>query len=212
MNSTPFTFDSSAHTYHMNGVLVPGCTGVLATGGLVNFQYVTEEILERKSELGREVHRACHLHNLGTLLTYDPKVKPYLHSWITFKEKTKYKPEQSEFQCIGWVNGLPFGMQIDNCGIVDNHEAIIELKIGEVYPHHGIQLAGYAAGLPHDKLKTPLARFMARKRYVVQLRESGLPKTHEFSAYSDFEVFASLLYVSGWKKQFKEVYLKGEKP
>lgn len=211
-DTADFTFDAETHTYRMSsGVAVPACTWILGSGGLIAYRYVAEEVLERKSELGREVHRACHLHNFGTLGEYDPVVKPYLHAWITFKDKTGFVPVLSEYQTIGWVNGLPFGMQIDSAGILDGRDAIVELKTGEVYPHHGVQLAGYAAGLPHEKLKTPLARFMSRKRFVVQLRENGLPKVHEFNAHSDFEVFASLLYVSGWKKQFAKIY-QGEKP
>jgi hypothetical protein len=103
---------------------------------------------------------------------------------------------------------MSYGMQIDCAGTLSGVETIIDLKIGEVYPHHGIQLAGYAAGLEHSKWTAPLARFLARRRVALQLRESGLPRLTTFEEKSDFYVFTSLLYVNTWKKQFDSMYTK----
>jgi hypothetical protein len=204
--SVAFSFDPGAHEYRVDNRVVPACTWMLATGGLVPFGRINQDVLERRSELGREVHLACHLHNIGKLGSYDKRVKPYLHSWILFKEKMNFAPELSEFQTVATLNAMSYGMQIDSAGLLAGQDTIIDLKIGEIYPHHGIQLAGYAAGLPHKRWTAPLARFMARKRIALQLRESGLPKVTEFSEKSDFYVFTSLLYVSTWKKQFDSTY------
>lgn len=204
---TEFTFNPERHEYAVAGKEVPGCTSVLASGGLVPYAMVAAETLERKGELGREVHKACHLHNINRLGSCDNAVGPYLESLIYFKRHLKsFELLSSEQQCIGWVNGMPYGMQIDCNAMVNGWDTIIEWKIGLVYPHHGVQLAGYAAGLPHS-IRTPFARFLYRKRMVVQLRESGIPKVHEeFVAKSDYETFAALLYVSAWKKRFKSTY------
>ena len=201
-----FTFDEARHEYTLNGVRIPGCTSVLSTGGLVPRFFVDQEYLERRSALGREVHKACHLHNLGTLGSYDAAVKPHLHAWIVFKEKTNFRPRLSEYQTIGYVNGMAFGMQLDAEGELGGEEAVVDYKIGKIYPHHGIQLAGYAAGLPHAKYTTPLARFMKRKRYAVELRETGVPKIIQFEQKSDYEVFASALYVTAWKRRNERAY------
>jgi hypothetical protein len=209
IEAVAFTFDAAKHEYKMNGNPVPACTRVLNEGGLVAYRFVTEEILERRSELGREVHRACHLHNVGKLGQYDARVKPHLHAWIGFKEQTGFVPLESEFQCIGYVNGMAFGMQIDCAGMLGEDEAIVDYKIGKIYPHHGVQLAAYAAGYPHKKLSTPFARFLARKRIGVELCANGRPKIHEFDHKSDFEVFASLLYVTNWKRRHERTY-RGE--
>lgn len=204
-----FQFNPDTHEYKIGTRVVPACTHVLAGGGLVPFAMVDREILERKSELGREAHRACHLHNQGTLADCDQAVKPYLDSWILFKEKMKFAPLFSESQMIGELNGMHYGMQIDCAGTLAGEDVIIEWKIGEIYPHHGIQLAGYAIGLPHPKWSNPLTRFMSRKRIALQLRENGsLPKIARFKEKSDFYVFSSLLYVSTWKKQFQNYYKK----
>ena len=206
-----FTFNAETHEYALAGESIPGCTKILSSGGLVSFDHVAADVLEKKSELGREVHRACHLWNLGTLRSCDDRVRPYLNAWILFLEKTKFKPLLSEFQTVGYVNGMPFGMQIDSQGMIGKEDTIVELKIGEILPHHGIQLAGYAAGLPHKTLATALARFMMRKRIAVQLRENSVPKIHRFEERSDFDVFASVLYVAHWKQQFTSVYERERK-
>ena len=206
MSWVAFTFDEETHVYSVNNKPVPSCTSVLATGGLVPYKFVDQEILERKGELGREVHLACHLHNVGKLGTYDAKVKPYLHAWIVFKEQTDYQPLISEFPTVAWLNGLPYGMTVDNAGLLRGKDTVIDLKIGAVLPHHSVQLAGYAAGLPHPTLRTPFARFMARKRVLVELRTSGVPKMHVCENRGDYETFAALLYITSWRKQYGGVY------
>ena len=206
-----FTFDEDSHSYRVAGRDVPACSHVLSDGGLVNFSFVREDVLERKSELGREAHKACHLYNIGKQFTCDDAVKPYLNSWISFTERMNFRAELSEYRMIGSVNEMQFGMQIDCMGLIRNEETIVELKIGAVLPHHGLQLAGYAAGLYHPTLKTPLGRFRQRKRIVVRLQEDGsLAKIHRFDSMSDFDVFAAALFVSSWKKQNLKPYR--EKP
>jgi len=203
---TAFSFDAAKHEYRVGSNVVPNCTSVLATGGLVPFALADADILERKSELGREVHKACHLHNIGKLGSCDSEVKPYLDSWILFKSTKKFTPLLSEFQAIGELNGMSYGMQIDCSGDLDGEDTVIEYKIGELYPHHGVQLAGYAIGLPHPRWSAPLARFASRKRIALQLRPGKMPHMEPYKERSDFYVFSSLLYVSTWKKQFKHVY------
>ena len=203
-----FSFDEDSHIYQVESRgRVPGCTRVLDQGGLVSFEHVDRDILERKSELGREVHKACHLYNQKKAFTCDVQVRGYLNSWIETVRMLRFVPRQSEFRQIASVNGMLFGMQIDAEGLVLNEDTIIDLKIGQVCPHHGIQLAGYAAGLYHPRLETPLGRFRTRKRIVTQLQEDGsLAKIRRFENKSDFDVFVSALYTTYWKMQNETFY------
>lgn len=202
-----FTFNADRHEYRVGARVIPSCSSLLVSGGLVSFAHAAQDAVERKGELGREVHRACHLHNLGKLGEYDPRVKPRLHAWLSFKDHSKsFRLISTEYQCVAEINGMKYGMQSDTVAMVDGYETIIELKIGRVLPHHGIQLAGYAAGLPHPKYTAPLARFMSRKRMVVELRENGQPKVHLFEQKSDFDVFCSLLHLTTWKNLHEKVY------
>lgn len=209
LDGTAYTFDAATHEYKVNGSSVPGCTRVLDRSGLVNFRFVEQDILEQKSALGREVHRACHLMNQAKVFKCDEQVAPYLHSCVMFCERTNFRPVLTEFQQIGYVNNMPFGMQIDAFGVLGGADTVVEWKIGDVLPHHGIQLAGYAAGLEHKSLVSPFARFRSRRRIVVQLRPNAYPKVTRFDATSDFEVFAAALFITHWKMQFETQY-KGE--
>lgn len=207
MSAAAFTFNADLHEYRLGGHVVPSCTGALRSGGLVAAHFLNLDELDRKSEFGREAHRACHLHNLGKLGDVDFRLRGHVDSWVHFKQHVKrFQLISSEQQLVAYVNGMPFGMQLDVNAIVDGDDTVIELKTGEIYPHHGVQLAGYAAGLPHEKFSTPWARFVFRKRLVVQLRESGIPKIHKFTDRSDFEVFNSLLYVASWKRRHEKTY------
>lgn len=207
MSTQPFTFNADLHEYRLGAQVVPSCTGMLSEGGLVAHRFVSEEILERKSELGREVHRACHLHNMNILGDCDPRVVPHLKAWIYFKQSCKsFKLICSEFQSVATVNGMNYGMQLDCNAHVDGADTIIELKTGAVYPHAGVQMAGYACGLPHPKYSSPMARFVSRKRIVVELRPNGVPKVHRFEDNSDYDVFLALLHMASWKRRHEKTY------
>ncbi len=203
-----FSFDENSHTYStpLHGI-IPGCTRVLDHGGFVSFDHVNRDILERKGELGREVHRACHLHNQKKAISCDIQVRGYLNSWIETVRRLRFVPRQSEFQQIAEVHGMLYGMQIDAEGLVLNEETIIDYKIGEIMPHHEIQLAGYAAGLYHPRLETPLGRFRTRKRIIVKLQEDGsLGKIHRCEDKSDFDTFTSALSTTYWKLKHDKFY------
>lgn len=207
LRSTEFHFDESSHTYTVNGKPVISCTQILLSGGLVSFDFVSRDILERKSELGREVHKACHLHNQKKEFTCDRQVEGYLHSWVEWCAQMRFTPRLSEHQQIAYINNMDFAMQIDAEGALGAQDVIVDYKIGDIMPHHAIQLAGYAAGLYHSRLETPLGRFRSRKRIVVKLQENGtLAKIHRFEDKSDFDVFASALFVTFWKKKFDSFY------
>lgn len=202
-----FTFDEETHVYTTAAGQVPSCTHVLGAGGLISFGLVAREILDRKSELGREVHKACHLFNQKKKFTCDRQVEGYLHSWVEWCAQMRFTPRLSEYRQIASMNGMQYGMQIDAEGALGVQDVIVDYKIGDIMPHHAIQLAGYAAGLYHSRLETPLGRFRSRKRIVVKLQENGtLAKIHRFEDKSDFDVFASALFVTFWKKKFKSFY------
>jgi len=207
-----FTFDELTHTYRVGGVVIPGHTRVLDLGGLVNYRDVEPDILERKSDLGRQVHEATRLYDLRKKFTCDPLVEPYLEAWIDFRELTKFKPRLVEHRGLSEINGMQFGMQIDREGDLAGDETLVELKTcAKLLPHHGIQLAAQAAGLYHRELSTALARFMRRKRVAVQLKKDGYAKIQRYEDRSDFDAFVSALTVTHFKMRHAKHY-KGELP
>jgi hypothetical protein len=79
--------------------------------------------------------------------------------------------------------------------------SVVDLKISrQAEPWHGVQLAGYALGLPHEKYTSPMGRFMARGRYIAKLDEHGKKaKLLPYFNRSDADVFRSALVVAHWK-------------
>jgi hypothetical protein len=207
MKKTPFSFDPETHTYTYGVHVVPSCTQVIGNVGLVGPEFVDEELLEYKSQLGTEVHLACHLFNQGKQSSVDPKVEPYLDSWIKFHKQMYLHVMRSEHLQIGMIEGMPFGMKVDVQGEVNGHDTIIDIKTGVVYPHHALQLAGYAAGLDDPMYLTPTARFRKRRRMVVQVQSTGkIAKVTRFGDLYDYEIFRSALCVAYWKKSHEKIY------
>lgn len=197
------TFDPETHVYTFKGSHVPSCTETLQIAGLVNFDHVSEELLERKSELGREVHRARYLDDIGRLQSHDPQLTPYLDAWRLFRKESGFTPSFSEVWTVAEIAGMHYGMQIDAIGLIDRRQTVVDLKIGEIYPHHGIQLAGYAAGFHHAMLNSFAARFRTRRRAVVQLRSDGSYRLKFFEDSYDLEVFIAGLRIATWKRERK---------
>lgn len=193
-------FDAETHEYTREGRPIVSCTNALNEAGLISFDHVAVELLERKSELGREVHTARHLYDTGRLGSHDPAVTPYLDAWITFRKQSGFVPVLSEHWQIAEVLGMAYGMRIDAAGVIYGRETIIDTKISEIYPHHAIQLAGYAAGL-HSGLATHTARFRVRKRAVVQLRSDGTYRLKYFEDPYDLDVFIASLRIASWKRE-----------
>lgn len=209
-----FQFNEAKHTYTMGDREIPSCTRALDHSGLVDFSMVRQEILERKSRLGTEVHRAVHYFLEGDLDigSVDDEAMPYLQSFIKLLNHTKFVPELIEYQTIGNLDGLQFGMKLDLAGVFGGFEAILDLKTGQPAAHHGIQLAGYCIGTPHKILITPMAKFAKRRRFGIYLKADGsMPKVVPYTEQRDFRLFASALEIASWKMaQGKKIQPIGE--
>src|ERR1700682_4320247 len=117
MANPEFTFDEDSHIYTITktGVEIPGCTRVIDTGGWDDYKNVRADILERKSAIGREVHRATLLYDRGVLDwdSMDPRIAGYVGGWKYFRDVTQFVPVLSEHRSICTVHGRTFGLTID---------------------------------------------------------------------------------------------------
>jgi hypothetical protein len=222
MTVIPFTFDESSHIYTVKsrGISreVPGCTRVIDSSGMVDYGFVRPDILERKSILGREVHRVTKLYDLKRLdfTSIDARVIPYLDSWIMFRKITGFVPEFVEEQCIAEADGMLYGMQIDAAGHSGiggrrSIETIVEKKCTvTVMPHHYVQTAGYALGWPKRigrvEIVSPMARFLGRRRTIAQLTPRGIPNIFQCTDNEDAGAFLKALWISEWKRRHQEIY------
>lgn len=205
-----FTFDEDKHLYRLaDGRIVPGHTRVLDLGGLVPYAHIEPDILERKSAIGREAHLACLFHDQQKRMTVDHRVQGYLYAWQDFRRATGFMPFLCEYRDVYALSGLIFGMQIDRLGRYpgEKFETTIELKTCvTVMPHHGVQLAAQAGSVKLNGMASPLARFLSRKREVIQLKPNGKWKRHPFEKKSDFSQFEHCLATTYWKMEHEKFY------
>lgn len=204
MTATAFQFDQATHTYSENGAPIKSVTQIIQEFGLVNFDHVSPEVLARKAQLGRLVHQACHFFDENDCpANLHPEVEARLEAYKRFRRETGYQPEVNEFQQIGVVCGMKFGMQFDSIGnIPDGRHWIVDIKnAANVSRTWGLQLAAYdmavAANFAAKALQT------RRTRVAVQLFNDGRYKLHTFSDPTDYTVFQSLLAISTWKRNNK---------
>jgi hypothetical protein len=203
-----FAFDAITHSYTLNGIVVPSCTRCLDHAGLVSYDMVRREILERKSRIGVLVHQATNYYDEDQL---DPnsvheKIKGYVDAWAMFRQDTGFVPRRIEKSFCASINGMPVGLTPDREGMFLKQEAIVDLKTSVAeQPWWSIQLAGYALGVPDfygvasGLLSSPLALFVRRRRIAVQLRDDGKYKKFDYTEREDANVFISALHVTHWK-------------
>src|SRR6266566_2325563 len=123
-------FDAATHAYTLNGVNIPSVTRTLDHAGLVSYEMVRQDILEKKSWLGIKVHEACHYYDQNDLnwASLDEDVKPRLDAWASFRADTGFVPQRIEARFVATVNGMTYGLTVDREGVFKKQEAIIDLK------------------------------------------------------------------------------------
>lgn len=192
MSLVAFQFDRATHQYTENGLVIQSVTQLIKEFGLINFDHVAPEVLERKAQLGRLVHQACHFFDENDCPeNLHPEVAARLEAYKAFRADTGYVPEVNEFQQIGTVYGMKFGMQFDSIGKCNGIPWMVDIKnAANASPAWGIQLAAYDMAVPGVK----------RTRVAVQLFADSRYKLHTFADPQDYVIFTSLLSLSNWKR------------
>lgn len=192
----------------MEGRTIPSCTRTLDHAGLVSYDMVRKEILDRKSTIGTLVHLGAQYYDEGTLdwssfngdNPADCDTKGRIEAWANFRGDTGFVPRLIEEPYIATIHGMTYGLKIDREGLMRGQEAIVEIKnAANVEPWWGIQLAGYALGVPDGKHSSARALFARRRRMAVQLFPDGRYKKVDYIDSQDAEIFISTLHITQWK-------------
>jgi hypothetical protein len=203
--TTGFQFDEATHSYTQEGHSIPSCTRVLDHAGLVSYDQVRQDILERKSRIGTIVHLATQYYDRDTLdwdsfsdSDIDQENKRRVEAWARFRLDTNFAPTHIEERYVTTVNGMLYGLTVDLVGLIGGRETILDIKTSvSAMPWYAIQTAGYAMGVPGHA--SPRAMFINRRRMIVQLFPDGRYKKHDFTEMADADVFLSCLHISHWK-------------
>lgn len=202
MNSPQLTFDEIKHEYKLNGFTIPNVTTILQRAGLVDFTFVSEELLAYKSDLGKKVHKTTELFDKGTLNKekLHPTLKGYLNAWIKFCWEMKFIPHED---FIEWKTFHPlykYAGTVDRIGtMLDKYLSQLDIKSGVPMPHYAIQSAGYTELYNYGKSK----KDQIKKRFTVYLSEDGSYKLSEYKDTNDIRIFFAALTITNFKNKHK---------
>lgn len=184
-------FDPKKHEYRYDGHVIPGVTSVLAP--LQDLSAIPREVLDRKASLGTAVHRACELHNLGTLVeaSVHPKVAPYLKQYREFLENSEFEVWLTEQKVFS--RRYRYAGTLDLYGMLNGAACLIDIKTAcQLAPIYGPQLAAYAAALKEEQ------NLESEKRFVLRLSPERY-WLEPMTAHDDLQTFYAALHLFTWR-------------
>lgn len=196
------SFDPMGHLYKDGrGKRVLSVTQVFTALGLVNYDRVNAEVLERKSQLGVAVHKAVEYLADKTLDwdTVAEPAMPYVIGADGWMRATGYQAIDSEQQGIHSINGMTYGYQYDHRGVIEHlgrqRTIILDIKTcDKESPTWALQTAAYAIAAP---------ALLAGQRYlraVLQLKPDGTARAFYYEDSQDLNAFQYMLYSAIWKQ------------
>lgn len=149
--------DIDSHRYTLDGVVIPGCTQVLAAmGATPSFNFLTPDELEFYRSRGHAVAAAVEYSCKGSLdrRTVVEEIKPYMEGWQRAVEDHKIE--------VLTLNGEPFvetplhhplfryGVKPDVVARIEKKSGPIEIKATSAHsPATGLQLASQLIAIRH---------------------------------------------------------------
>lgn len=191
------TFDHVDHAYFVDGVRKPNVTEILQEAGLTKLWGSADQQAYAR-DLGIAVHKACELHDRGTLLqsSVDPVVRPYLDAYLMFLEVNR--PE------ILAIEERVYHRELGYCGTLDRamvlpsarggrQSAIVDFKSGVLRRASGPQTAAYL----HAYTPKHWANW---NRYALHLKGDATYELVPYRSENDWRVFVAALTVHRWRQ------------
>lgn len=185
--ASELTFDAERHEYRCGGVRWPSVTQVCDY--LQELDGIPVHYLQAAAAFGRNVHYACHLHNVGALDygALDSELKPYVDAWRAFLKDTGAVVIASEK--IVWNHRLQYAGTLDSKCIIRRRRELVDIKSTADMPRTvGPQVAAYAE-----------ADEPGIRRRVVRLKPDGTYDSQLLTKKTDFNLFLSALNVFNFK-------------
>lgn len=188
----------SDHTYWLGAERFPSVSEIIKP--VCNYGGVPEDVLERKSEIGRATHLFAEWHDTKVEFfanSVDPAVKPYLKAWKKFCAEMKPKWEEVERKRHHPVHR--FAGTNDRIGIINGKRWLIDIKtVATISPATGLQTAAYQKLYEYGLVDHESG---IDKRAAVQLKNDGTYRLVEFFDKADWPTFLSLLTIHYWSKK-----------
>ncbi|MDD5571930.1 MAG: hypothetical protein PHD97_12340 [Bacteroidales bacterium] len=179
-----YTFDKEKHHHFINGIRVPGVTGILKAEGFIDTEFMgNPEALYR----GNYVHLACHYYNIGKLAfdSLNDEFKGYIEGYMLFCQVEGIKDPLSELPA--WSGLWMYA------GIIDVllEERLFDIKTSKQKSKWWkYQTAGYKALYEEMQGKKSI-----KERASVQLFSDGTYKIDEHKDKNDERNFMNILTV-----------------
>lgn len=184
-----------------NGIIVPSCTQIMDSCGLIDLANIPGDTLERKREIGDVVHFATRLFDLDDLdpFSVHELAAPYLECYMNLVDEVglEVEPEWVERPFIHTVNGMKYAGIIDRvCRFRKSaikHRITLELKC--CYSEEAswkVQTSGYELAVP----KQP-GEYIAR--VACQLRPGKKAKLFLYENPRDSDIFKICLALVNWR-------------
>ena len=194
-------FDAEKHIYTDGaGRRIASVTQVLALLGMVNYGFVKEEVLERKSQLGVATHAAIQYLSEGVLDwdTVPEEVMPRVVAAEIWHRDQGFECTAQEEQGIHILpGGMAYGYMFDALGTVmykgRKRHVIVDYKTTVVIsPCCTLQTAAYALAAP----KLPAGeRYL---RCILQLKADGSFRPHYYEDRQDELSWQYALHTCIW--------------
>lgn len=185
--------DEARHEYTADGRKVLGVTQALSLGGVCSWSVRRDSPeVQQALQLGSATALATQYDDEARLneRTLDPRVLGPLTGWRRFKRESGFIITSVETKHYHERYG--YAGRVDRLGILRGRPGVLDIKTGEEYDWHPIQLAGYALIVGE-----PLPE--AFGRWDLYLRPDGTYKLVEHTQRVDFDVFKAALVVAKWK-------------
>lgn len=188
------TPENETHIYRdldADGRIIPGITTILTAAQMLDPQWFTDEGKAR----GSAVHAACHYLDENDLIwrTVDPAIVGYVRAWEKFKRESGFTPQLIEKTV--WSDIHTAACTLDRCGPMQGHNAMVEIKTGEVEPWAGVQTAFQGVCV----VELGLMPFIDL-RGAAQLRADGTYRWKEFDEEADEAAALGAVATYHWKK------------
>lgn len=189
-------FDEASHTYTVKGRRIPSVTDIIRP--LHDFSHINPAVLERKRQLGTDVHFACELDDDRDLddAATDAEVMGYVDGWRKFKRDTGAVVLMNEKKLFH--PSLFFAGTLDRLVTVRAGDLyLIDLKTSVAMTDaFGVQLCGYELLLQGNAVEG--RQNLARKG--LQLRPNGDYRLIPYNDPNDAACFRGLLSATHWKQ------------
>jgi hypothetical protein len=196
------TFDPVAHRYTLlpAETRLPSVTDILRETGIsTNFEALahlgaqTAADIEAKRDLGRVVHADAHAFDDDDLdwATVDPRVRPYLEAWATFRANQQLTPVARER--LVYHPGLGYAGTLDGIFTrrTDGRTVLVDIKLGDPEDAGGrYQTAAYQLAYCAER-----PGVVIHERLCVWLRpDLGVPyRVFPYTDWRDLQVWPAIV-------------------